>query len=105
MPSDSEKPTLLPKDTDDSAPGRPARIGPLAIWTTHLWTRESGALRALERAVLGGVERGVLQPQERAWREGLRRRFVRPVPGEGGEGKAREGKEGWVGGLVRGFRS
>ncbi|KAI0657673.1 mitochondrial PGP phosphatase-domain-containing protein [Cubamyces menziesii] len=105
--SDSEKTKLLLHDDDaNGAPARPAHTGPLAIWTTRLWKRENGALRALERAVLEGVERGVLQPQERAWREGLRRRFVRPVQGEEGEEKAGEGKgkEGWVGRLVRRFR-
>ncbi|KAH9888467.1 mitochondrial PGP phosphatase-domain-containing protein [Cubamyces lactineus] len=94
----TEKSRLL---EDDGVLARPGRVGPLAVWTEGLWKRENLALRALERGLLKGVERWVLQPQEEAWRDSLQHRFVRPLP-------VKEDvvvKEGWVRRLVRRFSS
>ncbi|EIW53942.1 phosphatidylglycerophosphatase [Trametes versicolor FP-101664 SS1] len=100
-------PNLFDSSTEKSSSGgvddlaRPARVGPLAVWTEGLWERENLVLRALERGMLKGAERWVLKPQEIAWRDSLRHRFVKPVP------VVEEGvvKEGWVRRLVRRFRS
>ncbi|KAI0333281.1 HAD-superfamily phosphatase, partial [Cubamyces sp. BRFM 1775] len=91
----SEKTGLL----DDDGLRRPGRVGPLAVWTEGLWKRENLALRALERGMLRGVERWVLQPQEAAWRESLQHRFVKPLPAEDAPVK-----EGWLRKMVRRFR-
>lgn len=80
---------------------RPARVGPLAVWTEGLWKRENLVLRALERGMLKGAERWVLKPQEIAWRDSLQHRFVKPIPVVEEEVV----KEGWVRRLVRRFRS
>lgn len=94
----TEKSRLL---EDDGVLARPGRVGPLAVWTEGLWKRENLALRALERGLLKGVERWVLQPQEAAWRESLQHRFVRPLPVT----EDVNVKEGWVRRLVRSFSS
>ncbi|PIL32839.1 hypothetical protein GSI_04956 [Ganoderma sinense ZZ0214-1] len=70
----------------------PGRVGPLAVWTEGLWKREGLLLRTIEKGMLRGVERWVLGPQEKAWRESLQHRFVKPVPAEVGPVKER----GWA---------
>ncbi|KAI0827646.1 mitochondrial PGP phosphatase-domain-containing protein [Trametes gibbosa] len=80
----------------------PARVGPLAVWTEGLWKRENLVLRALEGAMLKGVERWALKPQEAAWYDSLQRRFVKPAPVPVEKDVA---KEGWVRKLVRRIRS
>ncbi|RPD58150.1 hypothetical protein L226DRAFT_490419 [Lentinus tigrinus ALCF2SS1-7] len=72
---------------------RPDGVGPLTVLTEGLWKRDAFALRALEKGMLRGVERWVLNPQEAAWRENLQHRFVKPTPVEAEPVKA---KEGWV---------
>ena len=72
---------------------RPDRVGPLAVLTEGLWKREALVLRALEKGMLRGVERWVLNPQEAAWRENLQYRFVKPTPVAEEAPKA---KAGWV---------
>ena len=54
--------------------------------------REALLLRTIEKGMLRGVERWVLGPQEKAWRESLQHRFVKPVPVEEGPMK----KGGWA---------
>lgn len=72
---------------------RPDRVGPLAVLTEGLWKREALVLRALEKGMLRGVERWVLNPQETAWRENLQYRFVKPTHVAEEAPKA---KAGWV---------
>ncbi|KAI1786615.1 HAD phosphatase [Ganoderma leucocontextum] len=89
---EDEKRALVEEDAQSLGPVRPDRVGPLAVWTEGLWKREALALRAIEKGMLAGVERWVLGPQEAAWRESLRHRFVKPIPVEGRPMKER----GWV---------
>ncbi|KAI0067643.1 HAD phosphatase [Artomyces pyxidatus] len=52
--------------------------GPLAIWTTGVWTRESMLMRSAEAKLVKTIESWI--PQAAAGRKTLQGRFVKPVP-------------------------
>ncbi|KAI0753491.1 HAD phosphatase [Daedaleopsis nitida] len=79
-PHAAEKPMVDAKGSESGGMARSDRVGPLAVLTEGLWKRESLALRGMEKSILAGVERWILNPQEVAWREGLQHRFVKPMP-------------------------
>ena len=53
-------------------------VGPLSVWTTGVWQRESMLMRAIEAGVMRGVERWIVGPDAAA--QELARRFVRELP-------------------------
>ncbi|KAF9804659.1 hypothetical protein IEO21_09312 [Rhodonia placenta] len=55
------------------------KIGPLAVWTSGVWERESMPIRWLEQSILKGVENWVVRGQGLPY-EANAERFVRRVP-------------------------
>lgn len=56
------------------------RKGPLPVLTQQLWKRDQAVLRLMEKGVVRGMERWLLDAHDLAARGELRRRFVREIP-------------------------
>ncbi|KAK7691309.1 hypothetical protein QCA50_004703 [Cerrena zonata] len=77
------------KDSENSAPTEaiphspsvhaPRRTGPLSIWTTGVWERESMAFRFLEKKLLDGVKKWVVDSNSVAVRGDVNH-FVKELP-------------------------
>lgn len=53
-------------------------MGPLAIWTERVWQSDSSFLRWVEKSLMRGVDKWVLNDDERAARKN-HERFVKPL--------------------------
>lgn len=79
----SEKDSKIAESTETSSNARPEntpkRAGPLSIWTTGVWERESMVFRFLEQKLLDGVKRWVVENNGVAVRGDVSR-FVKELP-------------------------
>ncbi len=71
---------VQPMEEKEEDVKRPHPCGPLAILTTHTWQRENVLGRALEKAIVGCVERWIVGPQNLNQHREFMRQFVRPSP-------------------------
>ncbi|KAI0077200.1 HAD-superfamily phosphatase [Panus rudis PR-1116 ss-1] len=86
------------KDVREEKERRATKAGPLSIWTTGVWERESMAFRFLEKSVMEGVKKYVSESNGVLVRGDLRR-FVKdvPAPSPPGVKDADNEKKGWFG--------
>ncbi|EKM53571.1 uncharacterized protein PHACADRAFT_125376 [Phanerochaete carnosa HHB-10118-sp] len=66
--------------TPDAASTKNLRTGPLSVWTTGVWERESTGMRSLEKSFMGGIRRYISADNGVEAKGGDISRFIRPDP-------------------------
>lgn len=70
--------TAVPEKPHEHGSG--SRDGPLSIWTSGVWQRESMGVRWLEKRFMQGIQRYVVETNGVAVRGGDVSRFLKPEP-------------------------